>query len=218
MVIRGLEESFASFGGVPVEMLFEQMKAVVLADGRHSGGRLVENPEFRGFGDHWGFRIRACRRYRAQTKDKVERPVRYVRGNFFYGRDLPSDDDLNARARQWLDEVANVRVHGTLGERIDDRFARERPLLGPLAPHRTGRSCRGLGLRRRRHRRGPPAQPRGSRSSAAPGRSERGDGDGGLMCERGMVTGPGRVKRVGEGVSVAMVGGPEWVWGNGLEG
>ena len=28
-----------------------------------------------------------------------------------------------------------MRVHGTLGERIDDRFARERPLLAPLAPH-----------------------------------------------------------------------------------
>ena len=135
VVIRGLEESFAFFGGVPAEMLFDQMKAVVLADGRNSGGRLVENPEFRGFSDHWGFRIRACRPYRAQTKGKVERPVRYVRGNFFYGRDFVSDDDLNARARRWLDDVANVRVHGTLGERIDDRFARERPLLAPLAPH-----------------------------------------------------------------------------------
>ena len=52
-------------------------------------------------------------------------------------RDLVSDDDVNARARRWLGEVANVRVHGTLGERIDDRFARERPLLGPMAvrPH-----------------------------------------------------------------------------------
>ena len=70
-----------------------------------------------------------------QSKGKVERPIRYVRGNFFYGRDFVSDDDLNARARRWLDDVANVRVHGTLGERIDDRFARERPLLAPLAPH-----------------------------------------------------------------------------------
>lgn len=42
-------------------MLFDQMQAVVLADGRHSGGRLGENPGFRGFSDHWGFRIRACR-------------------------------------------------------------------------------------------------------------------------------------------------------------
>ena len=135
VVIRGLEESFACFGGVPSELLFDQMKAVVIADGRGSGGRLVENPEFRGFSDHWGFRIRACRPYRAQTKGKVERPVRYLRNNFLYGRDFVSDDDLNARARRWLDEVANVRVHGTLGERIDDRFALERPLLGPLAPH-----------------------------------------------------------------------------------
>ena len=116
-------------------MLFDQMKSVVLTDRRDSGGALEENPEFRSFSDHWGFWIRACRPYRAQTKDKVERPIRYVRANFFHGRDFVSDDDLNARARRWLDEVANVRVHGTLGERIDDRFARERPLLGPLARH-----------------------------------------------------------------------------------
>ena len=73
VVIRGLEESFASFGGVPAEMLFDQMKAAVLADGRSSGGRLLENPEFRGFSDHWGFRIRACRPYRAQTKGETPR-------------------------------------------------------------------------------------------------------------------------------------------------
>ena len=132
VVIHGLEESFACFGGVPGEMLFDQMKAVVLADGRNSGGRLVENPEFRGFSDHWGFRIRACRPYRAQTKGKVERPVRYVRGNFFYGRDFVSDDDLNARARRWLDKVANVRVHGTLGER--SRWGRSRLLSSGGSP------------------------------------------------------------------------------------
>ena len=27
-----------------------------------------------------------------------------------------------------------MRVHGTLQERVSERFARERPLLGPLAP------------------------------------------------------------------------------------
>jgi len=59
----------------------------------------LENPEFRGFSDHWGFRIRACRPYRAQTKGEVERPVRYVRGNFFYSRDFVSDDDRFARER-----------------------------------------------------------------------------------------------------------------------
>ena len=133
VVMRGLEESFSYLGGVPAELLFDQMKAVVIADRRAAGEGLIENPEFRAFSDHWGFQIRACRPYRARTKGKVERPVRYLRGNFFYGREFVSDDDLNAQARHWLDEVANVRVHGTLQERVSDRFAQERPLLGPLA-------------------------------------------------------------------------------------
>ena len=134
VVMRGLEASFAYFGGVPSELLFDQMKAVITGDRRAEGGRLVENPEFLRFSRHWRFRIRACRPYRAQTKGKVERPVRYIRDNFFYGRDFVSDDDLNARTLQWLDGVANIRVHGTLKERVTDRFEREKPSLGPLAP------------------------------------------------------------------------------------
>ena len=114
VVIRGLESSFSYFGGVPAELLFDQMKAVVTGDARHEGGELIENREFLRFSKHWGFRIRACQPYRAKTKGKVERPIRYIRDNFFYGRPFVSDDDLNARARQWMDQVANVRVHGTL--------------------------------------------------------------------------------------------------------
>ena len=72
-------------------------------------GRLVENPEFLRFSHHRGFRIRACRPYRAQTKGKVERSIRYVRKSFFYGRDFVSDDDLNARALERLDGEAAGR-------------------------------------------------------------------------------------------------------------
>ncbi|MCY3637352.1 MAG: hypothetical protein OXH23_17265 [bacterium] len=107
---------------------------MIIEDGRAEGGRLVENPEFLRFRHHWGFRIRACRPYRAQTKGKVERPIRYIRESFFYGRDFVSDDDLNARALEWLNGEANVRVHGTLKERPADRFQRERPHLTPLTP------------------------------------------------------------------------------------
>ncbi len=134
VVIRGLESSFSYFGGVPAELLFDQMKAVVTGDARHEGGELIENREFLRFSKHWGFRIRACQPYRAKTKGKVERPIRYIRDNFFYGRPFVSDDDLNARARQWMDQVANVRVHGTLKERPADRHETEKPFLTPLAP------------------------------------------------------------------------------------
>ncbi len=138
-VFEGLEEAFSFFGGVPHELLFDQMKAVIIKDERAEGGRLTENAEFLRFASHHGFRIRACRPYRAKTKGKVERPVSYVRSNFFYGRTFTSDEDLNCQARHWLDHVANVRMHGTLKERPIDRFEHERDVLRPLAsrPYRS---------------------------------------------------------------------------------
>ena len=81
-----------------------------------------------------GFRPRACRPYRAQTKGKVERPIRYCRHSFFYGREFINDDDLNNQAEHWLDTVANVRRHRTIGEQPRVRFERdERKTLKPLA-------------------------------------------------------------------------------------
>jgi len=112
-VISGLEDAFAYVGGVPAELLFDQMKAVIVEDQRADGGKLLENPEFLRFAAHWGFRIRACRPYRAQTKGKVERPIRYLRSNFFYGRAFVGDADLDAQRLHWLDGVANLRTHGT---------------------------------------------------------------------------------------------------------
>jgi len=133
-LIAGLEEAFAYFGGVPQELLFDQLKAVILDDARAEGGKLLENPEFLRFGHHWRFRIRACRPYRAKTKGKVERPIRYVRGNFVYGREFVGDADLDDQCRRWLDEVANVRVHRTTQAVPRERFeADERAQLQPLA-------------------------------------------------------------------------------------
>ena len=140
VLIRGLERSFEFFGGVPNELLFDQLKAVIIDDERLSGGKLLENAEFVRFAAHWGFRIRACRPYWAQTKGKVERPIGYVRQGFFYGRSFVSDEDLNAQALSWMAGTANVRTHRTTLEVPQTRFERdERALLTPLAmyPYRS---------------------------------------------------------------------------------
>ena len=132
----GLERAFARFGGVPKELVFDQMRAVVLSDQRVGGGELVLNAEFLHVAAHWGFHPRACRPYRAQTKGKVERPIRYIRDSFFYGRAFANDEDLNAKASGWVEGTANVRRHGTTGERPVDRFERdERAVLRPVARH-----------------------------------------------------------------------------------
>jgi hypothetical protein len=111
------------------------MASVITRDLRDQGGRLVENAEFLRFAAHWGFRVRACRPYRAKTKGKVERPIRYVRQSFVYARDFIGDEDLDAQARQWLCGTANVRTHRTTKERPLERFARdEKACILSLAP------------------------------------------------------------------------------------
>ena len=136
-LVDGLEDAFGYFGGVPQELLFDQMKTVITRDLRLEGGALIRNLEFLRFAHHWGFTPRACRPYRAQTKGKVERPVRYLRGNFVYGRTFLHDADLDQQRALWLERVANVRLHATTHERPRDRFDRdERLLLSPLATQR----------------------------------------------------------------------------------
>ena len=137
---HGLEACFASWGGVPAELLFDQMKSVLTRDDRLTGGGLTHNLECLRFARHYGFRVRVCRPYRAKTKGKVERPIRYLRESFLYGRTFCSDADLNAQLDHWLATVANVRTHGTTGEVPTDRFeAREHQALQPLpaGPYRS---------------------------------------------------------------------------------
>ena len=124
-LFAGLEEAFACFGGVPREILFDQMASVITRDLRDQGGKLLENREFLRFAAHWQFRVRACRPYRAKTKGKVERPIRYLRESFVYARDFVSDEDLNAQAHTWLSGTANVRRHRTTKEKPLERFSRD---------------------------------------------------------------------------------------------
>ena len=52
VLIEGLESAFGWFGGVPQELLFDQMRSVVLSDGRAGGGELELNADFLRFAAH----------------------------------------------------------------------------------------------------------------------------------------------------------------------
>jgi len=132
-LIHGLEACFTWWGGVPRELLFDQMKSVLTRDDRLTGGGLTHNLEFLRVMRHYDIAPRVCRPYRAQTKGKVERPIRYLRENFLYGRTFLSDADLNAQAEHWLATTANPRVHGTTQVVPLVRFeTEERAVLRPL--------------------------------------------------------------------------------------
>jgi len=106
--------AFHYFGGVPRQVLHDNLKTAVLD--RDADGTIHWNPRYLDFADTYGFSPRACQPYRAQTKGKVESGIKYVRGNFWPGLKFVDLADLNRLSLDWLNSVANVRVHGTTGE------------------------------------------------------------------------------------------------------
>jgi transposase len=77
------EHAFLAFGGVPREVLYDNMRTVVQERDRYGHGQHRFHAGFLDFARHCGFRPRLCRPYRAQSKGKVERFIRYMRGNFW---------------------------------------------------------------------------------------------------------------------------------------
>lgn len=128
--IRCHIHAFEALGGIPERCLYDNAKVVVID--RDAGGRPVLTPRFLDFSRRLGFTADVCRPYRAQTKGKVESGVKYVKRNLWLGAEFVDDEDLNRRAQEWAAAVANVRKHGTTGERPVDRLVVERPLLMPL--------------------------------------------------------------------------------------
>lgn len=122
------ERAFAHFGGLTAEHLYDRPRTVCYAN---RDGRVVWNPTFKAFAEHWGFEPRVCRPYRAQTKGKVESGVKYVKRNFLPGRVFVDIVDFTEQLAEWNASVADTRVHGTTREVPLIRFDRERPHLLP---------------------------------------------------------------------------------------
>jgi transposase len=127
------------------EVLYDNMKTVVLERNAYGAGRHRFHPGFLDYAGHAGFLPRLCRPYRAKTKGKVERFIRYVKGSFWVPfaatmkqAGVKADRHAaNAAASRWLREVANARVHGTTGEVPATRLADERQTLQRLpAPYK----------------------------------------------------------------------------------
>jgi transposase len=120
---------------VPAEVLVDNQKTAVIAHRR--GGDVQFHPRFLDLAGHYGFRPRACRPARAQTKGKDERNVGYVKHHFFVRyRSFESWAHFNQLAELWLREEADPRVHGTVREIVAERFTREAPALQPLPAQR----------------------------------------------------------------------------------
>ena len=120
--------AFEYFGGFTQEILYDNMKQVVIKRALKSSDS-EWNSQFEDFFKCFGFIPRLCRPYRPQTKGKIENTVGYVKRDFFLGRRFTSLEDLNAQVHRWLERV-NSTVHGTTYQIPLERFKEEN--LNPL--------------------------------------------------------------------------------------
>ena len=129
-VIAGFEAAWAFFGGVFAVVIPDNLKAIVdKADA--TDPKL--NDAFREYAQARGFAVDPTRIRSPRDKPRVERCVPYARSNFFAGEGFQNLSDCRARAEQWCQQVAGMRIHGTTRLRPAEVFATvEAPHLKPV--------------------------------------------------------------------------------------
>jgi len=130
-LIRSLVDSFAASGGVPLRVVFDNPKTVVL---RHEEGRPVWNPVLAPVAIDYGFTIELCTPRQPQQKGAVENLVGYVKRAFFRARRFTDlTGDLPQQLADWLVEVNTTRPNRATKELPSVRLTAERTRMKPLA-------------------------------------------------------------------------------------
>lgn len=133
--LREHVKGFEFFGGVPRDLLYDNLKSVVL---ERQGNAIRFHPRLLELAGHYHFAPKPCAPYRGNEKGKVERTIRYLRDSFFAGRSFGSVAELNEQLARWLKDTAYARrVPGDpSGRTVRQALEEERAHLLPLPQHR----------------------------------------------------------------------------------
>ncbi len=123
--------AFQYFGGVPQEILYDNMKTAFIYS--TADQKWVPNKHLLSLARHYGFTPRRCQVRRPQTKGKVERFIHFYENNFWIEhKAFPVVlDELNEAVLHWSDTICQKKVGG-LNETRHERFAHEKSFLIPL--------------------------------------------------------------------------------------
>ena len=129
-VFKGLLNSFKYFGGVPKEILFDNMRTIV-DQSRTQYGKPIYNTKFYSFTKDAGFIAKSCLAYRPQTKGKVESLARLVNRIKVYNSEFENLEELENIIIKFNEEINNEICQGTRVRPID-RLREEQKYLNPL--------------------------------------------------------------------------------------
>lgn len=125
-------EAFKFYGGLPHEILFDNMKTVV-DHAKSSFAQTVFNDRFEPFAKDMGFIPVACRPYRPQTKGKAEALAKLMNRLKAYNEEFDTWDDLIAISNEFLADI-NQEISQGCDDIPDELFKKEKEYLLPL-PH-----------------------------------------------------------------------------------
>ena len=119
-------EAFQFFGGVAKEYVYDQTKLVVIEEKYRE---VWFNEKFNDFALRYEFLPVVCEGYDPESKGKVERSVSYVKDDFLYGDYFADIESVRRGSTEWLNSVANVRIHAVTNRKPTEMFAEEIPYL-----------------------------------------------------------------------------------------
>ena len=125
---RCLLNAFRFFNGTPKELVTDNMLTAVI---ERVGPLIRFNEAFLDFLRPFAIVPRACNPKSPHEKGKAEKgAIHYIRHNFWPLRSFTDLFDLQPQADHWRDTIANLRIHGTTGQRPIERFQAQalRPL------------------------------------------------------------------------------------------
>lgn len=123
------------FSGTPAKVMIDNLKVGVL---RHPAAQpALFNARYLDFAAQYGFKPVACAPRKGNEKGRVESGVGYVKKNLLRGLEISSFEAVQLEGRRWLNETANVRIHGETHRKPLELFEQEKRLLQvlPVMPY-----------------------------------------------------------------------------------
>lgn len=122
--------AFKYFGGVPKEILFDNMRSIT-DKSRTTYDNVVYNDTFVEFAKEAGFAPKNCVAYRPCTKGKVESVARLMNRLKAYSGEIETFEDIVKIVNEFNEEINNEKHQGT-GRIPKELFEKEKEHLLPL--------------------------------------------------------------------------------------
>lgn len=131
-LVRALLTCMEASGGVPLRVVFDRPKTVVVGKDEH--GRPIWNSTLAQVAIDYGFTIELCAPRSPEQKGSVENLVGFVKRSFFRARRfIDATDDVARQLLEWLVVVNDERPCRATGEIPRLRLALEQERMKPLA-------------------------------------------------------------------------------------